>query len=586
MLRRLSDTLVLASAMTLFALPMLVIPQQAEAQDGSRFRVMVPNIQPTDGTRDRFGQRVANNLRNQIDLNTHVGMSERDMDRAARDYDMRANQLDCLMARQLAALIDVPLVMCGWYEQAGGELQVTATVFTVPGAEEYPLEPFRTAENDERGATERIIRSFEGMVQQVQTVGFCAEAYASNDWDRALQLCSQAVELAPQSQSALIALGGTHMELENFEQALELFQRVLADDEWNGDVMLNAGYAAAQLDRREEARRHYTRYLEINPGSTSVRLNVAYELAQAGDIEGALAFVEEGLEENPDEIQLIEYYGSYAFRLAVERQSMAPVSQDGEMDPEIAQLFRAASEALLRVVEEEGAESNPAYVVNSIRAYLQLNEPQEALRTAERGLQVFPEAANIWSEKGTVHNRLQQTDQAVAALERAKELNPDLPNIRARMGNMLVQAGRLDDGLPYLRQAIDAGEQTPDQVANTIFADAHSNGIRDERDLGYGIRRLEMAKNEFDVSTEFRQQLDFWHGYAVFRQAVARFNRDPNTVETARATRPQFAEAKRLMEAGAPYVQRTNVIPNWGEFMGNVDDFIEIQDLVIRRAGG
>jgi hypothetical protein len=44
----------------------------------------------------------------------------------------------------------------------------------------------------------------------------------------------------------------------------------------------------------------------------------------------------------------------------VERQSMAPVSQDGEMDPEIAALFREASETLMQVVEEEGAESNPS----------------------------------------------------------------------------------------------------------------------------------------------------------------------------------------------------------------------------------
>jgi len=264
----------------------------------------------------------------------------------------------------------------------------------------------------------------------------------------------------------------------------------------------------------------------------------------------------------------------------VERQSFAPQTQDGEMDPEIAALFREASETLMRVVELEGEESNPAYVVNAIRAYLQLNENQEALRTAERGLQIFPEAANIWSEKGTAHNRLQQTDEAVAALQRAMEINPELPNIRARMGNFMVQAGRLDDGLPYLRQAIEAGEQTPDQVANMIFADAHTNGIRDDRDLAYGIRRLELAKNELDVSTEWRQQLDFWHGYAMFRLAIER--QEPNTVQSAQAALPQFQRSRELLRAGQPYVQRTNVL-QFGPLMENVDRYIEIQEAIIRR---
>lgn len=581
MLRRLKDHLVIAAAMTLFTVPLLMVPQQAEAQDGSRFRVMIPNMQPTDETRARFGERVANNLRNGIDLNTHVGMSERDMDRAAREYDMRARDLGCIEARQLAALVDVPLVMCGFYQQEAEQLRVTASFFTVPGNEEYPVEPFVVAENDERGAMERILQSFEVMVQQVQYVAFCGDAYASSDWERALDYCTQAVELAPDVPSAKIALGGTYMELENFEQALSYFEQVLAQDEWNGDVMVNAGYAATQLGETEKARGFYTRYLEINPGSSQVRQQVAFDLAQGGDIEGAMEFVRQGLVEDPDDIGLLESYGSYAFRVAVDRQSFAPVSQDGEMNPETAALFREASETLMRVVEEEGAESNPSYVVNSVRAYLQLNELEQALLTAERGLQIFPEAANLWAEKGTVHNRMQQIDESVAALERAEELDPEFPQINSRMGIYLVQAGRMEDGLPYLRRAIESGEQTADQVANVIFGDAHSNGIRENRDLDYGIRQLEMAKSTLEVSQEWRQQLDFWHGYAVFQRAIQR--QAPSTVQSAQATLPEFRRAKELLQAGRPYVQRTNIIPNLDEFIGNVDTYIEIQDAIIRR---
>jgi tetratricopeptide (TPR) repeat protein len=580
MLRRLRDQLVIASTMILFALPLLAVPGQAEAQDGQRFRVMIPNMEPTDDTRARFGERVADRLRGAIDLDRHVGMSERDMDRAARDYDMRARDLDCTLARQLAALVEVQLVMCGEYQREGDQLRVHASFWTVPGNEEYAVEPFLVAENDENGARDRILQSFEVMVEQVQFVAYCTEAYASQNWESAMTYCTQAVELAPEVASARIALAGTYMEMEEFERSLELFEAVLATDEWNSDVLANAGYAATQLGETEKARTYYTRYLEINPGSTSVRSRVAFDLAQGGDLEGAMAFIQAGLEEDPDDVGLLEGYGSYAFRLAVERQSFAPQTQDGEMDPEIAALFREASETLMRVVELEGEESNPAYVVNAIRAYLQLNENQEALRTAERGLQIFPEAANIWSEKGTAHNRLQQTDQAVAALQRAMEINPELPNIRARMGNFMVQAGRLDDALPYLRQAIQAGEQTPDQVANMIFADAHTNGIRDDRDLAYGIRRLELAKNELDVSTEWRQQLDFWHGYAIFRLAIER--QEPNTVQSAQAALPQFQRSRELLRAGQPYVQRTNVL-QFGPLMENVDRYIEIQEAIIRR---
>lgn len=580
MIQHLKDRVLIPLSLVLMALPVLLVPQAAEAQDGGRFRVMIPNMIPTDDTRDRFGNRVANNLRNGIDLDTHVGLSERDMDRAAREYGMRARDIGCLEARQLAALIEIPLVMCGAYNREGDQLRVEATVYTVPGAEEYPVGSFLTAENDERGAADRIMANFSSMVEQVRFVGFCVEAYATNDWDRALQFCTQATELAPESQSARIALGGTHMELENFEQALGIFEQVLDVDPFNGDVLLNAGYAASQLGRLEDARGYYTNYLEFNPGGTAIRLRVAFDLAQAGDVEGAMNFVSEGLEDNPDDLGLLEAYGSYAFRVALERQSMAPVAQDAEMPAEIANLFREASEVLMRVVEEEGDESNPAYVINAVRAYLQLEQPQDALRTVERGLQIFPEAANLWIEKGTVHNRLRDPDATVAAFERAMQIDPNLPNIRARMGNTLVQAGRLSDGLPYLRQAVEAGEQTADQVGNTIFGDAYSNGIQNNRDLEYGIRTLLIAKDEFEVSAEFRQQLDFWHGYAVFQRAIQR--QEPNTVQSAQATLPEFRQARDLMQAGQGYVQRTGVV-QLGPLLENVATYIEIQEAIIRR---
>ncbi len=579
-IRQLKERALIPLFLVLMAPPVLLVPQAAEAQDGGRFRVMIPNLTPTDDTRDRFGSRVANNLRNSIDLDTHVGLSERDMDRAARDYGMRANQLGCLEARQLAALIEIPLVMCGVYNREGDQLRLQATVYTVPGAEEYPVGSFLIAENDERGATERIMSNFSSMVEQVRFVGFCGEAYATNDWDRALQFCTQALQLAPESQSARIALGGTHMELENFEEALSMFQQVLRVDEWNGDVLLNAGYAASQLAKVEDARGYYTRYLDINPGSTAIRLRVAFDLAQAGDVEGAMDFVKEGLESNPDDMGLLEAYGSYAFRVALERQSMTPTGQDTDMPSEIATLFREASEVLMRVVEEEGAESNPVYVINAVRAYLQLEQPQEALRTVERGLQIFPDAANLWVEKGAVHNRMQDPDAAVAAFERGMRADPNLPNIRARMGNTLVQAGRLSDGLPYLKQAIEAGEQTADQVGNTIFGDAYSNGIQNNRDLEYGIRTLVMAKEDIPVSAEFRQQLDFWHGYAIFQRAIRR--QEPNTVQSAQATLPEFRQARELMQAGQGYVQRTGVV-QLGPLLENVGTYIEIQEAIIRR---
>jgi tetratricopeptide (TPR) repeat protein len=578
----LSASLIAVVAVTVVTIPLL--PERAQAQDGARFRVMVPNLQPQEGAANRFGERVANNLRDMIDLPTHVAMDRRSIDRAARDYDMRLNDLGCLEARQLAALIDVPLVMCGSYREEGDQYRVEATFFTVPQGEEFPVEPFALPQRDERQAAEQIVGSFESLVQQVQYVAWCAQEYGSNNWDGALNYCTQAVEVAPESHQARFALARTYMELENFDTSLQHFEILLNRDPYDDTVLENAAWVAGQLGDTDKARGYYTRYLELNPGNTSVRIRVAFDLAQAGDPYGAMEFVRAGLEQDPDNVELLEAYGSYAFRAAVEQQSMRAVGQDADqtLPPEIASLFREASETLMRVVELEGAESRSAYVVNSVRAYLQLNEVDQAIRTAERGLQVFPEDAGIWSEKATAENRRGDVDAALRSLEQALRFNPDLPNARARMANYLVASGRIQEGLEHASRAVEAGEQGADQIVGMFFNEAYQNGIQENRDLAHGIQVLEYAK-QLPVSREWREQLDFWHGYAIYQRGVQAQN--PQTVESAQRALPMFQEARRLFEASRGYADRTQGV-NYNQLIQATDQYMEIQNAIIRRGRG
>jgi hypothetical protein len=85
------------------------------------------------------------------------------------------------------------------------------------------------------------------------------------------------------------------------------------------------------------------------------------------------------------------------------------------------------------------------------------------------------------------------------------------------------------------------------------------------------------------ISDEFRQQMDFWHGQGIFRRAMKA--QEPSTVQSARATLPAFQEARRLFVAGQAYVQRSGVV-NLPQHLEAVDTYIDIQQAIIRRAGG
>lgn len=578
---------------TLVAVAFLVIPllpQALDAQAGSRMRVMVPNVLPEDGSGDRFGQRVAENVRDLLDLERHVAMTEREIDQAAREYNMRYRDLDCTAARQLAVQLEVPIVLCGDYRAEGDQFGVTMTAWTVPAGDEFSVAAFTVPQNDEQGAARETLQGFNALVEQVNAITWCQQQYGSANYEGALEQCTTAVELAPESNEARRALANTYRELEEWEQALEQFEILLENHPYDDNYMQNAGWLAAQIGDRERAREYYTRYLLQNPENVQVRITVAHELAQAGDPYGAMSLLQEGMDQQPDNVDLHERFGTYAFRAAAELQQTQPqpaAAQDSDaprLDPEVEELYRTAVASLEFVLEERGAETQPSYVVSLIRAYRQLGETSDAIRLGERGTNLFPEDAQVYSNLANAYNEAGQVDQAITALERAVELDPDVGQARTRQGNFLLQAGRVDEAIPALKAAEAANELGSDQLSGMIFQSAWANHVQPRENVQRGVQLIEEAKT-FDISQQWREQLNYYHGYALLRRGeeVCQCVQQTGTLESARAALPIFQRALEMAQAGAPFAQRSG--QNIEGLLDPIRQYIEIQQAIIAREG-
>lgn len=573
-------------AVTAVFLVVPLLPQALEAQAGSRVRVIVPNAEAMDGSSDRFGQRFADRTRDLLDLERHVAMSEREIDQAAREFGMRYRDLDCLGARQLAVQIDVGVVLCGEYRAEGDQFAVDVNLFTVPDAEEFSVASFTVAQNDERGAAQQTIQGFNTLAEQLNTITWCTQQYASSNYEGALEQCQRAVELAPDAEVPRRALANTYRELEQWEAALEQFEVLLERDPYNDNYMQNAGWLAAQVGDRDRAREYYSRYLQQNPENVQVRLTVAHELAQAGDPYGAMNLLQEGMEQQPDDPDLHERFGTYAFRAALELQQAQPMpaaAQDSDaprLSPEVEELFLTAAHSLELVLEARGSETQPSYVVNLIRAYRQLGDTDNAVRIGQRGTELFPENAQIYSNLANAYNEAGQVDQAIRTLERAIELDPNLPQARMRQGNFLLQAGRIDDAIPALKAAAEAGEAGADQLSGMIFSFAWQNHVQPQENLQRGIALIEEAKT-FEVSQQFREQLDYIHAYALLRRGEE--VQAPGNLESARAALPIFQRARELAVAGTGHAQRTG--QSIQGLLDPIDTYIQIQEAIIAREG-
>src|SRR5690606_3269948 len=122
---------------------------EAQAQDGGRFRILVPYFQPLNGADRGFGEGSSEELRKLMEgLLTHRPIPKGEIEDAADAYDMNMRELDCVRSRQLATQINAAVAVCVTYTQQGDQMQLTPVVWDIASSESFAIEPFTAARND------------------------------------------------------------------------------------------------------------------------------------------------------------------------------------------------------------------------------------------------------------------------------------------------------------------------------------------------------------------------------------------------------------------------------------------------------
>src|SRR5262249_23109958 len=90
------------------------------------------------------------------------------------------------------------------------------------------------------------------------------------------------------------------------------------------------------------------------------------------------------------------------------------------------------------------------------RVYTELNDWQRAMEAYRTGLEKHPRDPALWFGQGVCLCRQKNFAQAAESLRKALQLNPENRQILKELGLCLARAGRMDEALPYLVQAVGA----------------------------------------------------------------------------------------------------------------------------------
>ncbi|HEU5210471.1 MAG TPA: tetratricopeptide repeat protein [Longimicrobiales bacterium] len=547
----------------------------AEAQDGGRYRVLVPALAPQAGAKDNFGKDVGKEVRKALDeFATHAPVEEKVLKDALKKFGLKEEDIrDCIKARQLAVQIGAELVMCGEYSESGDNRQV-ATRFVVPTTgEEFEVAPF--AATQAKQAAAQIAGAFEQYLGQLRLAVFCNDELQRQAWDAAIEQCGKVVEANPNSASNQYNLASAYMNAGQDDVALATFEKAIEINPVHQDAILAAGVVAARLGQQEKSQQYLHQYLELNPGDQAVRLKIAADIAAAGDPRGALMLVEEGgaTSTADADVTTLQYAGHFALASAREVIENSP---QGDVSPDVQGLLEKALGYYNRAFEMQTDTPDVTMMTNMLVAYRLLERNDEAVAFGERAIQRVPNDAALLSAYADALAAADRTDEALRTLNRVTQIDPQYA-VNARLGSWQLEDGNLSAAQAAFRKALQNGEvASGDDLARPIFAQGYNNHHKNKR-FDTAISYYNVAR-EFATSSATTGMINFFHGYALFQKALEM--QKPSTVASARASLPVFQEAKRWLEQAGGYTEQAQ---QRQQLLQNVDQYIEIQNALIKR---
>ncbi len=591
MLGRISRHLVTAAGVAMIGA--MLAPVDAAAQDG-RFRVFVPDLFNAEGTSDGFGKDVAKELREIIDelAIRHVAIERNEIRDGLKDIDVKIEDLDCIGSVQFAPSINAQIVVCINYQEAAGDMMEFTTIeFRSPGGASFSVDTFSIDKDEKEAAAQRIYDAFDRFTQLEQARQYCFDYSQLQQWDDARRNCETTLEMNPEDEGVQFQMAQIFRQAEDNAAALEKVEIVLELNPYHEDALYLGGFLATELGNDDAALGYFSRYLEMNQDAAVVRRRIAFDLADGGDYRGAMQLIEEGMGPGAD-IGLYEQRGSYAFRLAREMMQGVPVGADGvpAISPEVRELYETAIEDLTRVYEERGDSTNVQYLTNVVNAQMQLGDTDQAIALGQRFTQTFSDAVALWAAYAQALGRADRVDDAIAAWDQVGQINPEYPQLYQRQATLLLQAGRRDDAVPLLQRAVADGFDS-NQAARLIFSDAWREATATEpAKYEIGIAGIVQAK-EFETNEAVTSELNFFHGYARYKQgeAIVKVQEpgsnasDAAKTAAARQALPVFREAQQLLEAGRRYANESG--QNIAALLEGAQTYIEIQEILIGRGG-
>ena len=255
------------------------------------------------------------------------------------------------------------------------------------------------------------------------------EANQSGQLDQALAEFQKASELDPKLAAAFVDLGAVFIEKRDYaaaipplKRALELSPDIEGGHRLLGFALLAQGYASEAIPHLEKAHEDDT---------------VGIALLEAGKLPEAFAALQKSLAKNPNDPDLLYYYGRAAGLLSK------------QVFDDLEARFPDSARAHQMMAED----------------YAALRELPSAEREFNEALKLRPQTAGLHLDLGELYARAQQWDKAEEQFRLEAELQPGSAFAAYRLGESLLQLGKFHEA----RKALAHSNELKPDMPETLY---------------------------------------------------------------------------------------------------------------------
>jgi len=331
-------------------------------------------------------------------------------------------------------------------------------------------------------AVQLISQAIEIAPKQDSYYGNLALAYQNlEQFEQAQAAYAKALKLNPRQPEALNNLGILQRQTGQLTESEQTYRKLLRLVPNHPEGLNNFGLTLADLDKNAEAKTCYQRAIALRPNYPEAHYNLANLLREQGEKEKAADQYRQALIHRPAypqaqnnlgltllELQRFQEAAQHLTRaLELRPDSPATRSNLGLALKELGRLDEA--EAMHRQALAEDPNSFEAWnnLGNVLKEQKRLDEAEQALL---RSIALNDGYAEALCNLGTIKHEKQQTEEALALYAKALALNPNYASGYFNRAIIAHQAERLEEAIDGYRKAIALDPKLADARTNLSMA--------------------------------------------------------------------------------------------------------------------